>query len=191
MGDPAAHLSGADDENVFELHGAGGYRSAMKVREATVGDADAIARVHTATWRSGYRHVFGDERLKRFESDPDRWRTNLSPGSGRTTFVAVRDEELIGFSTVGPARDSGPDGELYALYVDPDSWGTGTGRALMERAEQQLREEGFSEPTLWVLEDNPRARRFYERAGWSADGARKRDIFLGLEVVEVRYRKRL
>jgi RimJ/RimL family protein N-acetyltransferase len=41
---------------------------------------------------------------------------------------------------------------------------------------------------LWVLEDNPRARRFYEAAGWSTDGRTKEDEFLDTRVREVRYR---
>jgi hypothetical protein len=39
-----------------------------------------------------------------------------------------------------------------------------------------------------VLEDNPRARRFYEREGWEHDGGRKDDELLGVTVSEVRYR---
>jgi RimJ/RimL family protein N-acetyltransferase len=42
---------------------------------------------------------------------------------------------------------------------------------------------------LWVLEDNPRARRFYERAGWAPDGVRKAEERLGVRAAEVRYRK--
>ena len=42
-----------------------------------------------------------------------------------------------------------------------------------------------------MLEDNPRARNFYERAGWEPDGGRKLDRFLETEVSELRYRKRL
>jgi len=52
-----------------------------------------------------------------------------------------------------------------------------------------LRESGYREVILWVLEDNPRARRFYEREGWALDGGRKEDEFLGVQVTEVRYRK--
>jgi RimJ/RimL family protein N-acetyltransferase len=51
-----------------------------------------------------------------------------------------------------------------------------------------LREAGYRAAILWVLEDNPRARRFYEREGWELDGAAKEDDFLGVRVAEVRYR---
>jgi RimJ/RimL family protein N-acetyltransferase len=50
---------------------------------------------------------------------------------------------------------------------------------------------GYGEAVLWVLEDNPRARRFYERTGWSLDGGVKDDSHLGVSVTEVRYRIRL
>ena len=49
----------------------------------------------------------------------------------------------------------------------------------------------YDEATLWVLEDNPRARRFYELAGWRPDGARKADEWFEVSATEVRYRKRL
>jgi RimJ/RimL family protein N-acetyltransferase len=57
----------------------------------------------------------------------------------------------------------------------------------MDWAKDVLR-ESWRDATLWVLEDNPRARRFYEREGWSPDGEAKSDAFLGVRVNEVRYR---
>ncbi|HET7235665.1 MAG TPA: GNAT family N-acetyltransferase, partial [Actinomycetota bacterium] len=62
-------------------------------------------------------------------------------------------------------------GEVYAIYLDPDRVGTGLGRQLFERAVGDLRDRGFSSVTLWVLQTNERARRFYEVAGWAPDGA--------------------
>ena len=59
----------------------------------------------------------------------------------------------------------------------------------MEQAERELRTR-YDEATLWVLEENPRARRFYERAGWRTDGERKADERWGVRAPEVRYRKR-
>ena len=48
---------------------------------------------------------------------------------------------------------------------------------------------GFAESVLWVLPGNVRARRFYERAGWTADGAEKISEVFGVTVPEVRYRR--
>ena len=86
---------------------------------------------------------------------------------------------MLGFASLGPSRDEHGVGELYAIYVDPDEWSRGAGRALIERAEERLAEE-YAEATLWVLEDNPRARRFYEAAGWQPDGARQSVERLGV-----------
>ncbi len=110
--------------------------------------------------------------------------------------MAVDGERVVGFVTFGPPRpDEDPCvGELYAIYVDPDHWGAGYGRALIAAAERGLREAGYGEAVLWVLASNARSRRFYEIAGWSADGATKTEHAVWgrpVELHEVRYRKRL
>ena len=86
-----------------------------------------------------------------------------------------------GFVNCGPyridqdsaRRDRLQGGEIYAIYVDPQHWGTGAGRALMAAALSHLAGEGLSPVRLWVLADNHRARRFYERHGFTADGTTK------------------
>jgi GNAT superfamily N-acetyltransferase len=163
----------------------------MEVRKATPEDAAGIARVQERGWQAAYRHVFPAEELDRGGFiQVDRWTERLvRPPAGWTTFVAERDGEVIGFTSVGPSRDERGIGELYAIYVEPEEWSTGTGRALIEQAEEQLR-TAYGEVTLWVLEDNPRARAFYERAGWSVDGGRKAEARWGVRAPEVRYRKR-
>src|SRR5262249_55133274 len=114
------------------------------------------------------------------ERPPPGWATYVAEGHGRT----------VGWVSIGPSRDEHGIGELYAIYVDPEEWSRGAGRALIRRAEERLAEE-YAEATLWVLEDNPRARRFYEAAGWRTDGARQSIQRLGVSPPEVRYRKRL
>jgi ribosomal protein S18 acetylase RimI-like enzyme len=101
-------------------------------------------------------------------------------------FVAERGGQVIGFASVGASRERDGEGEVYAIYVHPDAWGSGAGPQLMREARAWLRER-FPAAILWVLEDNPRARRFYEREGWTAD-AHRIDVVAGVEVPEVRYR---
>ena len=64
----------------------------------------------------------------------------------------------------------------------PEAWGSGAGSALMAPGIEALRASGYRDAILWVLEDNPRARRFYEREGWALDGGAKQDEFLGVRV---------
>jgi len=157
------------------------------IRPGTPEDAETVARVQVASWQEGYKHLFSDEQLSGI-SLPDRtrfWR-RFPP------IVAEVDEEVVGFVKVGPAhRDEAAESELYAIYVHPEHWGRGVGRALIEAGEAFLREQGYSSAILWVWDDNPRARRFYEAAGWAADGAQKDDEFWGMSARVVRYAKRL
>jgi GNAT superfamily N-acetyltransferase len=112
------------------------------------------------------------------------------PWPGNAVFVAEHDGHVVGFAHTGPCREEARAAELYAIYVLPTSWGTGAGRALIQRTEESMRFSGFDEAILWVLEGNERAERFYRAAGWELDG-RKVDQFQGAEVAELRYRKRL
>jgi GNAT superfamily N-acetyltransferase len=163
----------------------------VQVRIATAEDAAGIAAVQERGWQAAYRHVFPAEELDRGGFiHADRWSERIThPPAGWSTFVAEHEGEIVGFTSVGPSRDEAGIGELYAIYIDPAHWSRGTGRALIEQAEQQLRAE-YTEVTLWVLEDNPRARRFYERAGWTFDGGRKAEARWGVRAPEIRYRKR-
>jgi ribosomal protein S18 acetylase RimI-like enzyme len=162
----------------------------VEVRLATRRDAAAVARVQQETWRAAYAHVFPADGLAGDFIDVDRWRRQLvDPPAGWTTFVA--GDPVVGFASVGPSRDEPGTGELYAIYVHPDAWSTGAGRALLVRAEERLAED-YDEATLWVLEANPRARRFYERGGWRLEAGEAKDFERwGVSSREVRYRKRL
>lgn len=159
-----------------------------EVRRATVADADAIADVHVRTWQAAYEHVFGAARLAEIDAArrSERWRESLA--AGEPAFVAEADGRVVAFASVGPSRDPEGVGELYAIYALPEAWGSGAGPALMRAAVGTLRDAGYGEAILWVLDDNPRARRFYEREGWGLDAGRKEAEFLGVPVAEVRYR---
>lgn len=163
----------------------------MHVRRAAVADAAAIAAVHTGTWQAAYEHVFGAERLAGLDADRRRAGWERSLAAGETVFLAEDDGRVVAFVSVGPSRELEGVGELYAIYAVPEAWGSGAGPALMRTGLEALRDAGYAEAILWVLEDNPRARRFYEREGWTLDGTRKEDEFLGIRVPEVRYRIRL
>lgn len=169
--------------------------SGYDVRDATTADAPGIARVHTRTWQEAYAHVFPVERLVGLveEHRAEQWRGWLAdPWHRMHTLVAEEEGAIVGFAHVGPSRDPEvvPElvGELYAVYVLPEAWGRGIGRALMAELLERLRVEGFREAMLWVLEDNPRTRRYYELAGWEFDGGVREEAVLDVPVREVRYR---
>ena len=168
----------------------------VQVRVAQPDDADAIAAAHIEGWRVGYRHVFPTEFLDAPEfasSRLERWRGwTWSEFANSQLFVVLLRDRVVGFGHVGPERvtpecdQSGTGattaittstptaaltrGEVYGFYLHPDAWGSGAASALVARCHEYLRDEGFTEAVLWVLRDNPRARVFYEKSGWSATG---------------------
>ena len=160
----------------------------MDVRRARLEDAREIAQVHAETWREAYEHVFGAKRLASVTIDARlaQWERILAAGQS-DVFVAAADG-IVGFVSTGESRDADAEAELFAIYVLPRAWGTGAGSALMRAGVEAMRLRASGDAVLWVLDDNPRARRFYEREGWTLDGERKEDEYLGLRVPEVRYR---
>jgi GNAT superfamily N-acetyltransferase len=156
------------------------------IRPGTPADAEAVARVHVETWQATYAHVLPQDQLRNLSVENRAEMHRRSP-----PLVAEVDGAVVGFVAVGPTLDENGDGELYAIYVHPEHWGTGVGRALMAAGEERLRELGHRNAHLWVLDDNPRARRFYEIAGWSTDGTTRTIEIFGFTIPEVRYRKRL
>ncbi|MFL5966152.1 MAG: GNAT family N-acetyltransferase [Gaiellaceae bacterium] len=160
------------------------------IRRARLEDAEGIARVHVRSWQASYTHVFPADRLANLSvrRRVQLW-SDFLPRSDVGIFVTESNDAISGFVSVGPSPDAAGDGELYAIYVDPDRWGSGDGRDLIDAGEEWLRLHDYERATLWVLDDNPRARRFYEAAGWTADGSERTGQHLGVPTREVRYAK--
>jgi GNAT superfamily N-acetyltransferase len=162
----------------------------VTVRRASAEDAAEIAAVRLAAWRAAYgahlpEDVWGDFGA----NSAARFARTIGDGS-RLAFVAVAADRVVGYTLYGPARDDDlPDGtgEIYAIYVHPEAWSTGAGRALMAATLAAL---GDSPAILWVLTMNERARRFYAIAGFVPDGAQKlAEMLGGIQLPEMRYRR--
>lgn len=165
----------------------------IRIRAATSADAQTIAEIHVATWRAAYAGVMPPEVLSGLsvERRQSQWQQWLVPAASQRVLVAVDRAEIVGFAAFGPSRDADAGlwtGELYALYVRPDRWGSPAGRGLWAETVAGLARGGLRAMSLWVLDQNPRARRFYEREGAKADGGVKDEVLQGAPVRELRYR---
>jgi GNAT superfamily N-acetyltransferase len=160
-----------------------------------------MGRVHTLAWQGGYRGLIPVHYLDSLDAAAaaERWRTsltrpedNVNPSAQLAVLVIEGDGgQVVGISSVGPARDESLGGELWMINLLPAVWGQGYGRTLLEEATAELRRAGYADAVLWVLEANSRARRFYAAAGWQADGSEKADESRGFPMQEVRYRRSL
>jgi GNAT superfamily N-acetyltransferase len=155
----------------------------------------SVARVHVRSWQVGYRHLLPAEYLAALapEDRAKRYTFGSSDPNQPSTIVAVEHDAICGFATTLPAgREDLPGcGLLGALYVDPDHWSRGIGRALLHAARARLVKLGCDQAILWVLAGNTRAQRFYEQNGWVSDGQQRQEVVWGIAVEDVRYRCRL
>jgi GNAT superfamily N-acetyltransferase len=141
------------------------------IRLAAPEDAERLTQVHVKSWQSSYRGLLPQEFLDTLNAMERLalWRSALAHPETFGNFVAMApgSGDIVGFCSVGRNRGSpaGYPGEVYALYLLEEVKGHGVGRALFLEALQWLREQGLLPVTLWVLKDNTRARRFYERMG--------------------------
>jgi GNAT superfamily N-acetyltransferase len=156
------------------------------VRTAERRDIPDLIRAHVDAWRVGYRdvidHGYLDSPLLE-EQRSTMWNNwGWVDRPGQHVVVAETDGRVLGFGFVGPERAE-PEGtftglgEVYAFYFHPDAWGSGAATRTMTSCHAVLQQQGFSHAVLWVLRDNPRARRFYEKMGWSPTG--KESSFTG------------
>jgi L-amino acid N-acyltransferase YncA len=163
----------------------------IEVRDATEADARGIAEAHVRAWQAAYRGLVPNRILDGLSLDGARrnWE-RLVTERGYVTVVAGRDGAVEGFCSVAkPSRDADATehtAEVAAIYVHPDRWRTGLGRALLDAALGDLRGEGWGEVTLWVFGANDQARSFYATHGFEPDGAERRNETVGQ--VEVRLR---
>jgi len=168
----------------------------MKIRPALPSDARSIASLHVRTWQSAYRGIVPDAYLDTLSIDSREalLRESITHGSPEM-WVASCDSEITGWIAFGASRDIDAKpraGEIEAIYVSPQHWSIGTGRELWNVARARLVERDFASVTLWVLEQNERATRFYRRAGFTVDTASRKEISIGGENLwEVRYTRAL
>jgi len=169
----------------------------VSIRPAQQRDAAAIALIHVRTWQAAYRGQLPDGFLKSLDTEIEqrtaRWERSIANAAsrGQVQLVVEDGDRVVGFVTFGPSEDDPAEphvGEVYAIYVDPGHWDRGYGRDLFAAAVRGLTVAGFRAATLWVLATNARARRFYEAAGWVADGAKKTERRGDVELHEIRYR---
>ncbi|MCL2455904.1 MAG: GNAT family N-acetyltransferase [Micrococcales bacterium] len=166
----------------------------VEVRVATVDDAAAIATVHVRSWQSGYAGIVPASYLDALdpETATERWRQWLAagPADDVVTWVVTSGSKVVGFASVGPARDEDArrsEREVYSIYLVPEAWGFGAARELMRTVINEIGED--APLSLWVVADSARARQFYRRHGFSPDGVEEIRERGGVDLTEVRYRR--
>ena len=140
------------------------------IREARLDEAATLAGIQRDASLAALAHIFPPELYPYpLEDVVGRWEDSLADGE-ITVLVAEEDGAATG---VAGCRAEWLDG----LYVLPEFWSRGVGRALHDDVLERLRAAGCERCHLWVLEHNERARGFYERLGWAENGTSRGSYF--------------
>lgn len=150
-------------------------------------DLAVIAEIHAATVSVAYQPYFPANSPPPTAGELVPLREKRLADPTATVLLATVAGRPVG-SVLARADATFPGGELAALHVLPSSWGEGVGSRLHDAALALLVEAGHQAAWLWVISANDRARRMYERRGWTL----RSDVtqqYLG--VPEVRYSRPL
>ena len=134
---------------------------------AEVSSANGLAHIMIAAWRSGFRDILPAEIIEKytqFGPCADMFRQILASGEG-WMYLARLDSKCVGLLYWLP---EGETARIEALLTVPEVWGKGVAKALLEQALADA--SSYKQITVWPFAQNHRARRFYEKHGFSPTG---------------------
>ena len=153
----------------------------LTIRECTAADIEGIQKVNALTWNNSYRSIFERNILKNINlKGRSEWHEDLPKSSKTKTIVGIIDDEVVGYCTMGPLRDSTTMhwisnstfdqpvdgwGEIYSIYVLKPHSRLGIGKALFELAKNILKNLGYDKFQSFVLANNVPTIKFYQSLG--------------------------
>ena len=160
----------------------------ITVRRAEPADAQAIASVQTASWRTTYNGLVPAEFLANMDVGRRAavWHTGLTDLTRRFCYFVAEnaDGEVVGFASGGPERDGDAiyKGELSAIYLLEAYQGQGVGKRLVQAVAGWLHDHHYHNMLIWVLAGNATGIGFYEAIGGQRVGSK--NIVMGGETLE-------
>lgn len=166
----------------------------FKAIKATIHFANDMGYIHAQSWQKAYQGIVPNDIVDAFtpEKRAEVFREAIATRPEEYYFFKV-DDRPAGIALLHKNHEENAadtDGEIYAIYFHPDYWGTSATHKAFQFCVDRLKERGFTKITIWVLKDNIRARKFYEKYGFALDDAQQQ-IDLGIPLTEVRYSKKI
>lgn len=152
-------------------------------------DSEAVSRIYEESWKYAYKGIIPQEYL---DSIPEgQWVSNLD-NPDRKTLICMEGDKYIGTSSFGQSRLEKLSnwGEIISIYLLPEYMGKGYGKILLQTSVSELKKLGYEDVFLWVLRENNRARRFYERFGFTETEDYLETYIGGKKLQEIRYQYR-
>lgn len=157
-------------------------------------DVQSAAHLHAMGWKAGFQGIFSQELLAEISDDffVDSMRRSLQTQRSHIAILSQEGKDLgAGSCSLSRDWDDPVLGEVISFYFLPEAWGRGYAAGLMGFLLDRLRAMGCERAHLWVLAENGRAQRFYERYGFSQTGGEKSVTLKGETKRNVGYEIRL
>lgn len=159
----------------------------MVIRKIDSSDSrEEISNVYEQSWKSAYKDIIPQDYL---DSIPSGQWCGALDNPGRYNLVMLDGDKIIGTSSYCKSRfeDFKDWGEIISIYFLPEYMDKGYGKYLFKQAVEELKTMGFKQIFLWVLEDNHRARHFYEKCDFKNNGEYMDNVIGGKQLRELQY----
>lgn len=165
----------------------------IEIRAAKKEDASSLANIIVESWKSAYSEIIPKDEITRY-LDKDRRKIQFEKfiENGEIVLIGLLNKMPCGLVFANKDNDEGLEncGSIYSIYLLEETWGKGLSSKLMDETIEILKRKGCKKISLWVYEENSRARKFYEKHGFTFDGSKKHSRFSN-KPLELRYIKYL
>ena len=162
------------------------------IRKALPEDAFDFTDCHISCFLSAYKGIVPDDYLNNLlmekEQLVEKYIKRLTDQGNCEYYCVINDGKMIGFLIINKSHDeiNFCIGEIWAIYLIKEFWDKGYGKEMLNFAINELKRVDNKEIFLWVLEENIRARKFYEKNKFSFDGTKGEQVY-GKSLVKLRY----
>jgi len=128
-----------------------------------------ISALLVQCWKYAYKGLINEDYLSSLKDN--HWTEFLEKSMNDKTsecIVAKSGKQMVGVSIFGKSitEKFSNDGEIISLYVLPEFMGKNVGHLLFEKAQKDIKEEGYSNCTICTFAGNLRAIKFYKSHGY-------------------------
>lgn len=136
------------------------------IRKNELKDQEQMARIKVDGWKNAYDKIIAANYLNslNYEQQTERYISSFDEYKD-LVFVAVRDNEVLGYSCFDSNKNDISDCELVSLYIKPSEIGKGIGTALFKETCKEMLSLGKKNMLVWCLSDNTQAINFYKKLG--------------------------
>ena len=163
------------------------------IRYANKDDADTIALINSKSFQHAFQGIIPGNFLKErfsYERLKERLYKELNESTA-TSCIMYKYDIPVGMLTFAKDDNKERDNseiDIWRIYLLPEYWGQNLGVEFLDWVIKELKRKGYKKVALWVVEENIRARKFYEKVGFIHEGE-IRIINAGREIQEHRYIK--